>query len=359
MDGSALIYCEGAFGTPNGKTADGLVRHTSRYKVLGVVDSTLAGRDAGEVLDGAACGISIFESVDRAFAEASERPQFFVIGLAPDGGQLPPAARKNVRRAIELGLHIDSGLHEFLSDDPEFSSLARQRHVKIRDVRRPPDRKELHFFTGVIEEVTSVRLAVLGTDSAVGKRTTAAKLTQALSAAGIKTEMIGTGQTSWMQGVKYGVLLDSLINDFVTGEIEHVIHQAFVNDRPDVIVLEGQGCIAHPAYPGGFELLAAGRPDGIILQHAPRRACYDGFPQYPVNTLEREIQILELLSQKPVIAITLNHEGMSDREIDETIEEYETRYKLPVTDTLKYGSDKIVRTIMRWYGNRLGMSDKL
>lgn len=359
MDGRALIYCEGAFGTPNGKTANGLVRHTARYKVLGIIDSARAGRDAGVILDGAACGIPIFADLAQALDQLSDRPEFFVIGLAPDGGQLPPNARKDVALAIERGLNVDSGLHEFLSEDPEFAALAERHKVRIRDVRRPPRRRELHFFTGEIEEVTSVRIAVLGSDSAVGKRTTAVQLTLALNDAGIKTEMIGTGQTSWMQGVKYGILLDSLINDFVTGEIEHVIHKAFVSEHPSVIVLEGQGCIAHPAYPGGFELLAAGRPDGIVLQHAPKRACYDGFPKYPVNPLEREIQILELLSQKPVIAITLNHEGMTTREVDETIAEYETRFKLPVTDTLLYGSEKLVRTITRLYGDRLGTSAKL
>src|SRR5262249_23590582 len=277
MDGTAIIYCEGALGQPIGKTANGLVRHTARYLVQGVIDSTCAGRDAGDVLDGKANGIPIYGSVDEALAQAQVRPRYLVIGLAADGGRLPCEARLAIRRAIENGLHVDSGLHEFLTDDAEFVALAREHNVQLRDVRRPPPRAQLHFFTGKIAEVKALKLAVLGTDSAIGKRTTAVKLNQALNEAGIKSALIGTGQTAWLQGVKYGVLLDSLINDFVTGELEHAIYQAWLDEQPQVILLEGQGSIAHPAYPGGFELIAAGRVDGIILQHAPKRLFYDGF----------------------------------------------------------------------------------
>lgn len=352
MDGSAIVYCEGFFATPVGKTANGLVRFTARYNVVGVVDSAKAGRDAGEVLDGKPKGIPIFASFQEAFENAAERPQFFVIGLAPDGGKLPESARLAVKQAIAAGLNVDSGLHEFLSEDAEFAALTAQHHVQIRDVRRTPPRSQLHFFTGKIEEVKALKLAVLGTDSAIGKRTTAVKLNQALNAAGIKSELIGTGQTSWLQGVKYGLLLDSLVNDFVTGEIEHAVYEAWRNERPQVILLEGQGSIAHPAYPGGFELIAAGRVDGLILQHAPARKVYDGFDNYPISSLEREIQILELLAQKPVIALTINHESMTEAEVRSTIADYESRYVIPTTDVLLDGCDKLVSRIRNLLENK-------
>ncbi len=352
MDGSAIVYCEGFFATPVGKTANGLVRFTARYQVAGVIDSTKSGRDAGEVLDGKPNGIPIFASFSDAIESLAKRPQFFVIGLAPDGGKLPDSARDAVEQAMEHGLNIDSGLHEFLSDDPEFIALAEQNNVTIRDVRRTPPRSQLHFFTGKIEQVKALKLAVLGTDSAIGKRTTAVKLNQALNAAGIKSELIGTGQTSWLQGVKYGLLLDSLVNDFVTGEIEHAVYEAWRNEQPQVILLEGQGSIAHPAYPGGFELIAAGRVDGVILQHAPARKVYDGFDDYPMSPLEREIQILELLAQKPVIALTINHESMTQAKVRSTVADYEKRYGKPTTDVLLDGCDKLVDLIRKLLKNK-------
>ncbi|MGE0104227.1 MAG: DUF1611 domain-containing protein [Blastocatellales bacterium] len=345
MDGDALVYCEGAFGTPVGKTANGLVRYSARYRVRGVIDSRLAGRDSGEILDGRPNEIPIYADLDQAVSRTNLNSPSFVIGLAPDGGRLPDSARAAVKRAIELGMNIVSGLHQFLSEDSEFAPLAETRGVKITDVRRPPERSQLHFFSGKIEEVRATRIAVLGTDSAIGKRTTTVKLAQALNEAGIKTEMIGTGQTSWLQGVKYGILLDSLINDFVTGEIEHAIYEAYINEGPEVILLEGQGSIAHPAYPGGFELIAAGRVHGMILQHAPARKVYDGFDNYPMGSLEREIRILELLAEKPVIAITINHEGMTADEVRRTIDEYEARYKIPATDVLLDGCGKLIKSV--------------
>ncbi|MDH3207500.1 MAG: DUF1611 domain-containing protein [Gemmatimonadota bacterium] len=336
-EGSAIVYCEGAFGTPNGKTAHGLVRRTRRYELICIVDSRHRGSDAGAVLDGVPNQIPVVGSLDEAVAAAVEqgrRATHFVIGLAPDGGRLPGRAREVVADALRRGLNVDSGLHDFLSEDPDLAALARDRGVAIRDVRRPPERADLHFFTGEIENVTSTRVAVLGTDSAVGKRTTAWKIVEGLEARGRSVEMIGTGQTAWMQGVGYGVLLDSLVNDFVSGEIEHAICTAFEETRPDFMVLEGQGALMNPAYPGGFELLAAGRPHAVILQHAPRRLEYDGFPGYPIQPLHEQIQAIQMISGRPVVALTLNHEGMTREEIPAACTAMEAESGLPTVDAL-------------------------
>jgi uncharacterized NAD-dependent epimerase/dehydratase family protein len=205
----------------------------------------------------------------------------------------------------------------------------------------------MHAFTGQIREVTSVRLAVLGTDSGVGKRTTALRLVQALNAAGNSALMVGTGQTSWMQGVRYGLILDSLINDFVSGEIEHQVCRAFQAEGPDVIVVEGQGCLTNPAYPGGFEILAGARPDGIILQHSPARTHYDGFPDFPLAGIEREIQIIELLCSGRVVAITLNHEGLTQEETLRISDAYRQCHKIPCCDPLVDGLDGVLAELRR------------
>jgi uncharacterized NAD-dependent epimerase/dehydratase family protein len=338
LDGNAIVYCQGAFNTPNGKTANGLVRFTRRYRVLCVVDATYAGRDAGEVLDGKPCGIPILPDMATALRETGTQAQYFVIGIAPDGGRLPSQAREDVASALAAGLHVDSGLHDFLSDDPRLAALALQYNCRIRDVRKTPGREHLHFFSGKIESVDCLKLAILGTDSAVGKRTTAWLIVQALQQEGKKAEMIGTGQTAWMQGAQYSIILDSLINDFVSGEIEHAVHAAWANEKPDVIVLEGQGSLMNPAYPGGLELLAAGRPDFVILQHAPRRLEYDGFPGYPLHPLKQQIQAIELISGKKVIAITLNHENMQPEEIEPACRAITDETGLPAFDVLLHGA---------------------
>jgi uncharacterized NAD-dependent epimerase/dehydratase family protein len=345
LDGNALVYSEGAFNTPNGKTAHGLVRFTERYKVLGVIDSKYAGQDAGEVLDGKKSGIPIFTNLTQAL-KANDNVQYFVMGLAPDGGRLPYKARRDVYEAVEKELNVDSGLHDFLSKDEELVKLAKSNGCKLRDIRRTPERENLHFFTGKIEEVNCLKLAVLGTDSAVGKRTTAWIIVHGLRNAGKKAEMIGTGQTGWMQGAKYSMVMDSLINDFVSGEIEHAVHEAWKNEQPDAIVIEGQGSLMNPAYPGGFEILAAGRPDFVILQHAPRRLEYDGFPGYSIQPIKEQIAAIEMISGKKVIAITLNHEEMKKEEIAVECEKITDETGLLCTDVLQDGPEKLVSLIM-------------
>lgn len=346
-DGTAIVYCDGAFGTTNGKTAHGLVRHTKRYHVCAVVDAQHAGRDAGFVLDGTDNGIPILATIEAAAQRDTPhgRPTHLVVGLAPDGGRLSEVNRRHILDAIRIGLNVDCGLHDFLTEDPEIVALAAAQGVTLRDIRKPKPRHQLHFFTGKIEQVKALKIAVLGTDSAVGKRTTAWLIVHGLNALGVSAELIGTGQTAWLQGARYGTVMDALVNDFVSGEIEHAVWSCWHEQRPDVLVLEGQGSLLNPAYPGGFEILAAGRPDCIILQHAPARKEYDGFPGYPIHPISRQIKAVEVISGKPVIALTLNHESMTRSEVADQCIRMHQRLGLPTFDPLWFGSEDLFQLL--------------
>ena len=348
LDGNAIVYSEGAYNTPNGKTAHGLVRFTTRYHILSVIDSRYAGKDAGLVLDGKQNNIPIFGDVREAIYHSIGQgniPKYMVIGLAPDGGRIDNRSRNDIKKAIMYRLNIDSGLHDFLTDIPEMRQMADHHKVSLRDIRKTPPREELHFFTGNIEKVDCLKLAVLGTDSAIGKRTTAWLIVHGFKNAGYKAEMIGTGQTAWMQGAKYSIIMDSLINDFVSGEIENIIYQAWMNEHPDVFVIEGQGSLMNPAYPGGFEILAAGRPDFVILQHAPRRTEYDGFPGYKIHPLDQQINAIEAISGKKVVAITINHENMDPDEIEDECNKISNISGLPTFDVMAHGAEKLVKLL--------------
>ena len=348
VEGNAIVYCEGGFDSSYGKTAHGLVRFTRRYHVCAVVDSTVAGHDAGQLLDGTPKGIPIVAGIAEA-VEAAQSAGYpathLVFGLAPDGGRLPDFARADMLLALRSGLNIDAGLHDLLGDDPEFAAAAQASGVRIRDVRRGPPRDQLHGFSGKIEQVTSRIVAVLGTDSAVGKRTTAVKLIDAFESAGITTELIGTGQTSWLQGIRYCTVVDSLISDFMAGEIEHAVWSAWQEQQPDVILLEGQGSLMNPAYPGGYELLAAGRPHVVVLQHAPARSSYDGFPDFPLDPLQRQIAAIEMISNKPVVAVTVNHEGLERDQIAAACAQISAETGLPAFDVLVDGAGELAAVL--------------
>ncbi len=350
IDGIALVYADNAFNTPNGKTAHGLVRFTERYDIAGVIDQRYAGKDAGMVLDQKMYNIPIFKDLTEAMTQLrSDRiPKNLVIGLAPDGGRLPLAAKDAIKQALKMGLNVDSGLHDFLFKDEVIMEIAHAKNCKVRDIRKTRNRDELHFFTGKIEEVNCLKVAVLGADSAIGKRTTAWILVHAFRNMGLKAEMIGTGQTAWMQGAKYSMIMDSCINDFVSGEIEHAVYEAWKNESPDLIVIEGQGSLMNPAYPGGFEILAAGRPDYVIFQHAPKRKEYDGFPGYRLHSLQEQINAIQIVSGVKVIAVTVNHEEMTKEEILPACKKITKDTGLPAFDVLEYGADVLI-SILKSY----------
>lgn len=347
IDGKALVYADGAYNTPNGKTAHGLVRFTERYEIVGVIDHRYAGQDAGMVLDHKNYNIPMFKDFSEAIQKLgdSNKPKTLIIGLAPDGGRLPKEAKGTIKQALEMGMNVDSGLHDFLYKDEELMTIAKRNKCRVRDIRKTPDRDELHFFTGKIEEVDCLKIAILGSDSAIGKRTTAWIIVHAFRKAGLKADMVGTGQTAWMQGAKYSMVMDSCINDFVSGEIEHATYEAWKNESPDLIVVEGQGSLMNPAYPGGFEILAAARPDYVILQHAPKRIEYDGFPGYKLHSLKEQINAIETISGKKVIAITVNHESMSKDEILPACEDITKETGLPAFDVLEYGAEGLTELL--------------
>ncbi len=347
MKAKAIVYCEKEFGKMDGKTANGLVRYSEKYEIAGVIDSTKAGMDAGEYLDGVKNGILIFHDFDDAIDRLKEIPSYFIYGVAPLEGFLKEEQREILLKAMEKGMNIVNGLHEFFTDDEEFTQKAEECGVKIYDVRKPLAKKELHIFSGRILKVNTPIVAVLGTDSAVGKRTTSIILVEALRKEGLNVAFVATGQTGLIQGAKYGVAVDAIVEEFMTGEVENAVMEAQDMEHPDIIIVEGQGAISHPAYLSPCAIVRGAKPKAIIVQHSPKRKNLGDFPYIPMPTLESEIEMIEIFSRSEVIAITINHEDMTDEEIKETITEYEKMFQLPTTDVLKYGCEKLVKIIFK------------
>lgn len=356
MKNKALLYCEGEFGESDGKTANGLIRYSREYKIQCVVDSTKAGMDSGKVLDGVENGILIYHDVADALNNLEEVPDYFIYGMAPKEPVLKGDERKILLDAIRRGMSIVIGLHEFISEDCEFVELAKKYGVKLYDMRKPLANRYLNVFSGAIFKVETPRIAIFGTDCAVGKRTTAMKLIEALNEKGIKTTFIGTGQTALIQGEKYGIALDAIPSEFMTGEIENAIIQANIHQKPDLIIIEGQGSLSHPAFISSCAIIRGAMPDAFIIQHPPKRKYRADFESLLMPTPAEEISFIEKFSEGEVIAITINHENMNSKEIKETIEVYEQKYQLPVVDVLVENCDKLIEAIVKKFP---GLREKL
>ncbi|WP_251134474.1 MULTISPECIES: DUF1611 domain-containing protein [Roseobacteraceae] len=348
---TAIVYCQGNFAKIDGKTANGLVRHSEAYRILSVIDSDHDGEDSGLVLDDTINHIPVFRSLDAAVVYEAVIPDTLIFGMAPSSGRLSSTDRDVVLDAISLGMNIVSGLHEYLSEDPEIASFASERNVNIRDIRKPKPSKDMRLFDGSIASVAALRIAVLGTDCAIGKRTTATVLARALNARGIKTVLVGTGQTGLMQGAKYGVAMDAVPPQFCCGELEGVIVDASEAEQPDVILIEGQGALSHPAFCTSAFILRGSQPDAVVLQHAPKRAHRCDFPNMPMPKPVSEIALIEAFADTKVIGVTLNHEGMSEAEITDTIAAQSQILGLPVTDALSRPASHLLAMVIAAYPN--------
>ena len=343
---TAVVYCEANFGAIDGKTANGLVRHSERYQILAVLDSEKAGLDSGAVLDDEPNGIPIWRDLAASLEQLGHVPDFFIFGIAPSSGMLSTQERAVMLEAIGLGMNIVNGLHEFLNDDPEFAAAAAANQVEILDVRKPASKNDLRVFSGRINDIDCPRIAVLGTDCAIGKRTTATLMTEALNARGIKAVMVGTGQTGLIQGARYGVALDAVPSQFCAGELEATILEAYEFEHPDVIIVEGQGALSHPAYSTSSFILRGSCPQAVVLQHAPGRTHRCDFEHMEMPEPSSEIRLIETFADTKVIGLTINHENLDDEGIGAAIGRYERELGLPATDPLTRSPERLAEMVL-------------
>lgn len=342
---TAIVYCEANFGAIDGKTANGLIRHSEKYKILSVIDSEKAGLDTGTVLDDKPNGIPICRDLADSLTQAADVPEFFIFGMAPTTGMLSPQERSLILEAMSLGMNIVNGLHEFLNDDPEFAAASLAHQVKILDVRKPGANQDLRIFSGRIAEVTCPRIAVLGTDCAIGKRTTATILANTLRDRGLNVVLVGTGQTGLIQGARYGIALDAVPSTFCAGELEAIIVEAFEVEKPDVILIEGQGALSHPAFSTTSFILRGSCPSAVILQHAPARTYRCDFEQMAIPTAASEINLIQTFADTQVIGLTINHENMTDAEVNTAIASYEHELGIPTTDAITRSPERLLEMV--------------
>ena len=352
MSESAILLTAGILGESNAKTAHGLIRGPSRFRLLGVIDDRHAGRDAGEVVDGRTRQLPCFATLSQALAALEEAPDWLVVGVAFHGGRLPAALRALVLEGVREGIGAVNGLHELLADDPEIAVAAAASGARLVDLRRPKKFAELRFWSGEALRLTVPRVAVLGTDCAVGKRTTATFLLEGLRRRGIRVELVTTGQTGWLQGHAHGFILDATPNDFVAGELERAVVECAQQEDPDLILIEGQSALRNPSGPCGAELLLSAGATGVILQHAPGRIYFDGCEEVEarIPPVEDEVELIARYGAR-VLGIALSGEGLDDQQggaLQAHAERLRKSLGLPVSLPLADGCEHLMDTLITW-----------
>lgn len=350
ITGTAFLLTGGAFMKVDAKTSHGLIRGSDRFTITAVIDPIYSDNDAGELLDGNNRNIPIYESMEQAILEKG-KPDYCIIGIATVGGRLPPFLEESISNALMHGISIINGLHDFLNEKPQYVKLAESNNSQLIDIRKPRPFRELKFWTSEVYSVKCPIIALLGMDCAVGKRTTGQFILDALSHAGKKAEMIYTGQTGWLQGHKYGFIFDATLNDFVSGELSNAILDAYRNEDPDYIFLEGQSALRNPSGPCGAELLLSGNARYTILVHEISRKHFDENPEWGnIPSVESEIKLIETYNSK-VIALVLNTRGCSREEVESAKFEYEKQLQIPVLLPVEEGIMKILPVLEKLINN--------
>jgi uncharacterized NAD-dependent epimerase/dehydratase family protein len=330
-----LVLAEGLFGPQTSKTANSAVRYLPE-RVLAVVDSRSAGKTVGEVL-GFGGAIPILGSLDEGLGMGATA---VLIGIAPQGGQLPEAWRPALRTAMAAGLSVVSGLHFHLADDAELRQLAAEHGVRIHDLRKPP--ADLPVSAGRARLVEPLVVHTVGTDCNIGKMTAALQIRDALMQRGARVGFAATGQTGILiEG--WGIAVDAVVADFIGGAAERLVLRAAEGN--DVVLVEGQGSLVHPGYSGvTLGLLHGSMPDALILCHQPTRTCpYNTGGSYTWMRLPTVPEMIRLcegaiapLRESPVIAVALNTWDLDDAAARDAIARVEDETGLPATDPVRF-----------------------
>lgn len=350
-----LIIAEGAFGPETSKTANSAIRYLPE-RIVGVLDSSASGKTVQDVL-----GFGGAIPVVKSFAEGLARnPTGILIGIAPAGGQLPAEWRGWILEAIDRKLPIWSGLHTFLGDDPEFGPRAAAKGVKILDARKPP--ANLRVSDGRAREVNAFVVLTVGSDCNVGKMTAQLQIVRDLNARGLRSRFAATGQTGILiEG--WGIAVDAVVADFIGGATESLVLDA-ARDA-DVVLVEGQGSLIHPAYSGvTLGLLHGSCPAAMILCHQSSRTMIGDYggrePWVPIPPLPDLVDIYEATAHpvfpSRVIGIALNTYDLTDEQARAAVAQAERDTGLPATDPVRFDPaplvDAVVKAHADWKASR-------
>jgi uncharacterized NAD-dependent epimerase/dehydratase family protein len=339
MSQRILILADGELGVFSAKTATSLIRYRPT-EVVGVLDRAHAGRTTREVL-GVAAAVPIVGTLAEGL---SLRPNTLVIGIAPQGGQLPAAWRPILAGALRAGLTIISGLHVFIADDPEFAELARQSGAAIVDLRRPPADQPIGHLRA--REVRARRVLTVGTDCNVGKMVAALELTASAQRRGHSARFLATGQTGMLISGG-GVTLDRVPGDFMAGFVEKLVVEA---EAAELLFIEGQGCLLHPAYSGvTLSLLHGSLPDAMVLVHHAGRTQFrnqDAAIPPLTDWVRRYEDALAPLHPSRVVGIAINPYGLTPDQAAKAVRDAEAETGLPAVDVVTESADRLLEAII-------------
>ena len=336
-----LALAEGRFGPVTSKTANGAIMYLPG-EVIAVIDSQKQGLTAQDVL-GYGGTIPVVGSVKEGLGLG---PTHLLIGIAPTGGRLPEAWRAVIREALAGGLHILSGLHTILSDDPEFASLARSAGVTITDYRKIPPEAEV-VAQGTWRTRTAKTVLTVGTDCNIGKMTTILEVQDELIRRGFKVDFVATGQTGILIRGR-GMSVDSVVGDYIAGSVEREIDRS-TSEGYEIILVEGQGALTHMGYSSvTLGLMHGTMPDAMILCHQPSRL-KDNYG-LPLPDLRRLIRlhedIVRFFRETKVAGIGLSSVGLTDEESQRFAASIEAETGLPAVDAVRFGASKLVDALI-------------
>jgi D-glutamate N-acetyltransferase len=336
-DRRLVILAEGYSDDPHhGKTMRGVLRYRPE-QVVAVLDS----RRAGETEH----GVPVVHDVAAALRY---RPTTALVGVATQGGRFPPAWRDLLRDSIRSGLDVENGLHEFIGDDEELAGLAAEHGVRLRDLRRPP--AGLGVPTGANFAVPARIVLTVGSDCAIGKMTVALELDRAARACGLRSEFVPTGQTG-IAIAGWGISVDAVVSDFLAGAAERLVVEGHERGG-ELLFVEGQGSLVHPAYSGvTLGLLHGSAPHELILCHLAGTTEVDGYPGHPLPSLAELVALHERTSlprrRATVACVALNTRLLSGDDARAAVAAAEAETGLPTDDPVRFGSNRLLDAVVR------------
>jgi uncharacterized NAD-dependent epimerase/dehydratase family protein len=301
-------------------------------------------RCAGQIrLPGCTADLGLEE---LSVGEAARRGvRTLVIGVAPHGGQLPPAWVQVIVDALAAGLDVASGLHTRVSEHPRIREAARASGCKVFDVRHPA--QDFAVATGLPR--SGHRLLTVGTDCESGKMYASLALEAEMRRRGINVDFRATGQTGILIAGA-GVAVDAVVSDFVAGAAEWL---APANEADHWDVIEGQGSLFHPAYAGvTLGLVHGSQAEALVLCHDAARKHVIGYPTYPLPSFGECIEAYERTARltNPLarcIGLSINTSKLDPAAAEAYLRAAEAETGLPCVDPVRGSPARLIDALVQ------------
>jgi len=166
---------------------------------------------------------------------------------------------------------------------------------------------------------------------------------------GLRSVFVPTGQTG-IAIAGWGIAVDAVVSDFLAGAAERLVVEGSRRGG-ELLFVEGQGSLTHPAYSGvTLGLIHGAAPHVFVLCHLAGATEIEGYPGNALASLPELIELHERIAlpvrRARVACVALNTADLDEEAARAAIAAAAEETGLPADDPVRYGAGPLLDSVI-------------